>query len=347
MIILYLELEIIKGIALGSKQINPGEQKANQVPGITGTVAHRLKAATLSGIKKGISGFIWMAKVLVPVSLAVALLKWSGWLYKVDFIMDPVMNLINLPSEAAFPVLSAIFINIYATIAILTVVPFSPGQMVLIAVFSLIAHNLITEAIIQHQSGMNGLKITVIRLIAAVITVLAISPFWGDTSQSVTGTTFIQQETVWQALKTWGIDTGWMLLKILGIITGIMIALECLRWLEWDKYLYNFFRPFMKILGLSDRTVMLWVTAVIFGLMYGSAVILEKCKQGGLTRSELERLHISIGINHSMVEDPALYMAMGINGFWLIVPKLFIAITSAQLYRLVEFFIRQRGKAAA
>jgi hypothetical protein len=285
-----------------------------------------------------------MAKILIPVSFAVVLLKWSGWLYRVDFILNPVMNLIHLPSEAAFPILSAIFINIYATIAILTVVPFSPGQMVLIAVFSLIAHNLITEAIIQHQSGMNGLKITAIRIVVAVLTVLAISPFIGDTSHSITATVQVEQETILQALRVWAIDTGWMLSKILGIITGIMVVLECLRWLEWDRYLYGFFKPFMKILGLSDRTVMLWVTAVIFGLMYGSAVILEKSREGSLTRSELERLHISIGINHSMVEDPALYMAMGINGFWLIVPKLIMAIASAQLYRLWEFLTKQRRK---
>ncbi len=316
-------------------------------PVIEGTSIQRLRNGIISGFKKGINGFIWMAKILIPVSLAVALLKWSGWLYRVDFILNPVMNLIHLPSEAAFPILSAIFINIYATIAILTVVPFSPGQMVLVAVFSLIAHNLITEAIIQHQSGMNGLKITAIRIVVAVLTVLAISPFIGDTSQSVTGAVQVEQETVSQALRVWGIDTGWMLLKILGIITGIMVVLECLRRLEWDRYLYGFFKPFMKVLGLSDRTVMLWVTAVIFGLMYGSAVILEKSREGGLTRSELERLHISIGINHSMVEDPALYMAMGINGFWLIVPKLIMAMAAAQLYRLWEFLTKQRRKVTA
>jgi hypothetical protein len=314
---------------------------------INHTFGEKLKAGIISGVRKGGTGFIWMARILIPVSLVVALLKWSGWLYQVDFILHPVMNLINLPSEAAFPILSGIFINIYATIAILTVVPFSPGQMTLIAVFSLIAHNMVTEAIIQHKSGINGLKIIAIRLLAAVVTVLIISMFLGDTTQSVTGAVVqANRETIFQALKTWGIDTGWMLLKILGIIMGIMVVLECLRYLEWDRYLYGFFKPFMKVLGLSDRTVMLWVTAVIFGLMYGSAVILEKSQEGGMTRSELERLHISIGINHSMVEDPALYMAMGINGFWLFVPKLLMAIVCAQSYRLVET-IQARWKKTA
>jgi hypothetical protein len=126
---------------------------------------------------------------------------------------------------------------------------------------------------------------------------------------------------------------------------AIMILLECLAWLGWDAYLYRFFRPFMKVLGLSDRTSVLWVTAVIFGLTYGSAVILEKSQQGALTRSELERLHISIGINHSMVEDPALYMALGLNAFWLIVPKLLMAVICVQVYRTAGFF-RNRGQSS-
>ncbi|MDO9334238.1 MAG: hypothetical protein Q7T57_06935 [Dehalococcoidales bacterium] len=317
--------------------------QALPTPEITGSIGERVRQGFFSGLRKGWDAFLWMAKILLPISLAVALLKWSGWLYKVDFVFDPVMNLLNLPSEAAFPILSGLFINIYATIAILTVVPFSMGQMTLIAVFTLIAHNIITEAIIQHNSGMNGLKITLIRLLVAIVTVLIISLFLGDTAQSVTGAAeLMKQETILQALTAWGIDTGWMLLKILCIITGIMIALECLRRLEWDRYLYRFFKPFMKVLGLSDRTVILWVTAVLFGLMYGSAVILEKSKEGNLTRSELERLHISIGINHSMVEDPALYMALGINAFWLLVPKLIMAMVGAQLYRAVEFMRKRQ-----
>ncbi len=301
-----------------------------------------LKSALYAGLKKGWKNFLWMAKITVPISLAVALLKWTGWLYRVDFILDPVMRLLQLPSEAAFPILSGLFINIYAVIAILTVVPFSPGQMIMIAVFTLIAHNIITEAVIQHKSGMNAFKIIAIRITVAIITVLAISPFMGDTQQSVTNNMInTARLPLLNAMGTWATDTGWLLLKVLALIMSILIVLECLARLEWDKYLYRIFQPFMKFLGLSDRSVMLWVTAVLFGLMYGSAVILEKAREGNLTRGELERLHISIGINHSMVEDPALYMALGLNGFWLLIPKLLMAIISVQIYRLIVLI---RGK---
>ncbi len=90
------------------------------------TTAAILKSGVLIGAKKGWTNFLWMSKFLVPISLVVALLQWTGWLYKVDFLLNPAMKLIHLPSEAAFPILSGVFINIYAVIAILTVVPFSP-----------------------------------------------------------------------------------------------------------------------------------------------------------------------------------------------------------------------------
>jgi Fe2+ transport system protein B len=141
--------------------------KPQTKPSDSQTTGDKLKAGLVSGIKKGWHSFLWMAKILVPLSFAVALLNWSGWLIKVDFVLNPVMNLINLPSEAALPILSGFFINIYAVMAILLVVPFSTGQATLIAVFSMIAHNLITEAIIQHKSGINAFKIVAIRLAVA------------------------------------------------------------------------------------------------------------------------------------------------------------------------------------
>jgi hypothetical protein len=100
----------------------------------------------------------------------------------------------------------------------------------------------------------------------------------------------------------------------------------------------------MKILGLSHRTALLWVTAVVFGLMYGGAVIIEEAKKGALTKEELERLHISIGTNHSMVEEPALWLALGLNGFWLWVPKLITAVAAVQIYGAVRYFKKKLVK---
>jgi hypothetical protein len=79
---------------------------------------------------------------------------------------------------------------------------------------------------------------------------------------------------------------------------------------------------------------MLWLTAVVFGLAYGGAVIVEEAKNGDLSPEELEILHLSIGINHSMIEDPLLFMALGLSAFWLWVPRLIMAILAVHVLRL-------------
>jgi hypothetical protein len=297
-----------------------------------------LRGALLAGAKRGWGNFVWICKVIIPVSLLVALLQWSGWLYEADIILKPLMGWLNLPSEAAIPIISGLLINLYATMAAITVVPFTAGQMTLIAVFTLIAHNLIIEGIIQHRSGINVVMITLVRISAAILTVLFVSRFIGDTSESIVSLAEVTSDSPFaEVLEEWALDTLLLLAKVFGIIMFIMILLEFLTYLGWSEYLFNLSRPLMRVLGLSRRTAMLWVTAVVFGLMYGGAVIQDEVKRGDLTRTELSHLHISIGINHSMVEDPALFMALGLNGFWLWVPKLVMAAIVVHAFRACEY----------
>ena len=298
----------------------------------------QLKSGFLAGVKKGLSSFVWICKIAIPVSFLVALLQWTGWLHQLDFLLNPLMSLINLPAEAALPIITGMLVNIYAVIAIITVIPFTIEQMTLIAIFNLVAHSLIVEGVIQHKSGLNVIKATLIRIAVAVLAVLIVSQFLGDTSQSVIVPAELTVHTPFlEVLKVWAVDIIGLLLKIFGIIMFIMILLESLKSLGWIEYSLKFFKPLMRTFGLSDRTAMMWVAAIIFGLFYGGAVIVEEAKKGVLTKEELERLHISIGINHSMVEDPALFTVLGLNAFWMWVPRFIMAIIVVQTYRAVKY----------
>ena len=85
-------------------------------------------------------------------------------------------------------------------------------------------------------------------------------------------------------------------------------------------------------MGLNERVGLLWLTAVVFGIAYGAAVIVEEAKDGNFSADELERLHISIGINHSMVEDPTLFASLGLSVFWLWIPRVITAIVAVFLF---------------
>jgi Fe2+ transport system protein B len=52
----------------------------------------RLKEGILAGLKKGWDGFVWMMKIIVPISLCTAILDWSGLLGHIDFLLKPLMG---------------------------------------------------------------------------------------------------------------------------------------------------------------------------------------------------------------------------------------------------------------
>ena len=298
----------------------------------------QLRIGLRTGIKRGWGSFVWICKIIIPVSFIAAVIQWAGWLSYLDFLLHPLMNVINLPAAAALPIIIATTVSFYAGIAIMVVLPFTIEQVILIALFITIAHILIVEGIVQHKAGLNIVKATLVRIGAAILAVFVVSQLFTDTSQSISlPASLAAQAPFIEVLKGWAIDTLRLCGRIFIIIMLVMMALYALEYLGWIKYLVKFFKPLMKVLGLSDEAVTIWVTGAGFGLLYGSAVIAEETKKKHLTKEELEHLQVSIAVNHSIVEEPALFLALGVNPLWLLIPRFVIAILAVHTLRGVQY----------
>jgi hypothetical protein len=172
--------------------------------------------------------------------------------------------------------------------------------------------------------------------------VLVVSQFFTDTSQSVILPASLAVNTPFiEVLKGWAIDTLGLCGRVFVIIMVVMMALYSLGSLGWIKYLHQFFRPLMKVLGLSDRAITMWIAGAGFGLIYGSAVIMEEAKKETSTKQELEHLHISIGINHSIVEETALFLVLGVNPLWLLIPRFLTATIAVHALRAIQYLRRR------
>ena len=310
----------------------PAVRSSDEMQNIQRTVKQSLR----SGVKKGLSGFIWMLKILIPISFLTALLEYSGWLYKIDFLLKPGMNLLDLPPVAALPLIAGMLTGIYGCIAAMAMLPLTIVQMTLIANFVLISHNLIQEGVIQGKSGLNPVRATLLRLTASIVTVTAISFFIKPDSAAPApiGASVAVHPPMLIMLKSWFVAMLYLSFKIFVIIMVLMIILETMKSFNLIPHLVKILTPLLKTMGLDQRVGILWLTATVFGVAYGGAVIVEEAKEGNLTARELERLHFSIGINHSMVEDPALFLPLGLSAFWLWVPRLITAIMAVHLYDL-------------
>jgi hypothetical protein len=286
-----------------------------------------------------------MVKILVPISLFTALLEWTGWLDKMDFIIQPVMGLLGLPAMAALPIVSGLLTGVYGGIASMAVLPFTREQMTLLAVFILISHNMIQEGVIQSKSGINPVKATLFRLAASAVTVIAMSHFMaggGPEAQELAGAAASTSEPFLSMLRNWAVETSRLVFKIFFIVMALLTVMEVLKTLGWMDRIVLLFSPVLRLLGLSTKVGVLWITAVVFGLAYGAAVIVEEAKKGDMTKEELEELQLSIGINHSMVEDPILFLALGLSAFWLWVPRLVTAILVVHVLRFWRLLRKRR-----
>ena len=294
---------------------------------------NKLKPSLTSGLAKGWNGFVWMLKILVPISLLTSLLAWSGWINRLDLILEPVMGVIGLPPVAALPLIAGLLTGPYGAIAAMAPLPLTVDQMTLLAIFLLISHNLIQESFIQSKSGLPFLKATLFRLVASITMVMVVSWFMDHetATNALTDAPVIIQVPFFSMLKTWIAATLVLSGKILVIIMTLMITLEIMKNYNLIDHIVRMLAPVLKVFGLGKQTGFMWLTAATFGLTYGAAVIVEEAKEGNLSKDELERLHLSMGINHSMIEDPALFLSLGLSIFWMCVPRVAAAIIAVQL----------------
>ena len=144
-------------------------------------------------------------------------------------------------------------------------------------------------------------------------------------------------------LQNWIAATVRLAIKIFLIIISILTVVEILKSYGWIDRAVTLLAPMLRTLGLSDKVGILWLAGAFFGLVYGAALIVEEAKRGDLSKEELEGLHLSIGINHAVIEDPALFLSLGLSAFWLWVPRLVMAILAVRLLSLWHLSRRHRS----
>ena len=96
------------------------------------------------------------------------------------------------------------------------------------------------------------------------------------------------------------------------------------------------FAPFMRIMGLTDESSFLWFVAQTLGLTYGSAVMMEEVENKEITSYSANLLNFHIAINHSLLEDTLLFVAIGVPIGWITIPRVILAMIVVWGLRLIQ-----------
>lgn len=289
---------------------------------------------------------LWLLKIILPITLLVRLLQYSGLLAKFAVLLEPAFSLIGLPGETAIIFITSVFTPLYAPIALITTMSLGVREATILALMCLISHNLIVESSVQSKTGSNFWEVTIVRLIMSFViafTLNWIMPHegWGTIGATVTAETC---DTIWQVFALWFISSIKVVFTIMVVVTSLMILHYILDEFKLMSGLSKLFAPLMKVFGLSPNSAFLWLVGNVVGLAYGGAIMMEQVEQKKLTYKEGNLLNYHLAMNHSLLEDTLIFVAIGIPALWIIIPRVLFAIVVVWLRRLFNYFYIRKFK---
>ena len=93
----------------------------------------------------------------------------------------------------------------------------------------------------------------------------------------------------------------------------------------------------MRFFGMPQQASFLWIVGNVVGLAYGGAIMIEQTESGILTRKEANVLNHHLAISHSLLEDTILFVALGINFWWIVLSRLGFAFITVWCLRLKNY----------
>lgn len=292
------------------------------------TITHRILHSSRQSIPKAIKTVGWLLKIILPVSLAVSLLQHFGIISYVASFLAPAFSLLGLPGESAVVFISSIFLPLYAPIAIMTTLSLNLREMTILALMCLISHNLVVETAIQKKTGSSAVAMFLTRIGASVLGAIVLNALLPATHAvaEVTLAGHVANTGMADILIEWFKGASVLALKITLIVTALMMLQDVLKEFNVLTHISGIFAPTMRTMGLSDSSSFLWFVAQTIGLTYGSAVMLEEVERNGISPSDANLLNYHIAINHSLLEDTLLFVAIGVSAPWIIIPRFVFAI---------------------
>lgn len=301
----------------------------------------RLVKCVKAALPQGTKTALWLLKITIPVSFAVFLFDYSGWMNILAGWVAPFFRLIGLSGEASIVLITSIITNIYSAIAVMTTLGTGYREGTILAVMCLISHALIVETAIQGKTGSNPWRVVFIRLSASLLSAFLLNRLLPGEMAGNHDILLPQNIEFIPALKAWLLAISITTLKILVLVNLLLILQKILSEFGLIKWILKPFEPLLRIMGLPPKTGFLWMVAYTLGLSYGGAIMISQSEEGHLTKREADLLNHHIAISHSILEDTLLFAAMGYSLAILIFPRIMLSVLYVWLRRME---IRFRGK---
>jgi hypothetical protein len=277
----------------------------------------------------------WRVIVIVlPITVVVVALQYSPVLPWIVEHLAPSMKHLGLPGGAALALVLGLVVNIYAALTAAACLGMSAGEMTTLALVLGFAHNLLVEGTLLVRLTPRGPLWILVRLVVAALAGWALGPWfaslWPDVPAHAAAVAAAPPPATWlELLQIVGMRAGKSALQLFLILLPIVFLLEVFEGLGWLARLRAPLRPFTRLLGLEERSSEAFLAGLFFGLVYGAGVILQRVQADGMTREQIDRMALLLGLMHAIVEDTLLFVPFGAHAWPVVVVRVTVAVAVA------------------
>lgn len=298
---------------------------------------YSLKAAWPTTLKSA----KWLLKLMIPISLAVALLQHFGIIAWIAQYLNPVFQYMGLPGASAVIFITGATAGTYAGVAAMMSIPLTLRQATIICLMIALCHALPMECAVCKKTGSSFFKMGIIRIIMAFMCAYYLNIVLPDMPEAYAYMGAAADSSLMEVLYTWGLSQIKMVVMVFGIIYSLMVLQRLIEAYNLLPKLSEFFAPLMHVFGLSRQATYMWLVGNVLGLSYGSAVMLELEEKGVITRKEANDVNYHLIMNHSMLEDTIVFAVTGISAFWIISTRVLFAMLLVWARILVKVILKK------
>lgn len=297
--------------------------------------------------------FLTVAKVMLPVLVAVQLGQELGLVDMVGRAIAPAMALMHLPPEAGIIWAATVLTGIYGGIASLSglspSLDLTAAQVSALCAMMLFSHAIPVEQAIVRRAGAAFSTTAALRIGAAIFYGAAVS--WichltGTLSEPMSfewlrGSSVLasQTDSGWLA---WVLSTAFSLALTLAVIIVLVLLLDALDKLGITRRITSATMPLLRMSGLAPEVAPVTTVGVLLGLTYGGALIIEEAKKQNFSPRTRFLALSWLSLSHSLIEDTLLMLALGADIWVVLVGR--VLLTLAIVAALARLTARGRWR---
>lgn len=287
----------------------------------------KLSSCLKSAVRPTWKSASWLLKLMIPISLSVALLQYWGVIAWLAQYFNPVFQYLGLPGSSAVIFISGAAAGTYAGIAAMMAIPLTLRQATILGLMIALCHALPMECAVNRKTGSSFWKMAVIRITMAFVCAIYLNMVLPAMNTDYIYMGAPANSSLSQVVQIWAWSQLKMGIMVFLIIYALMVVQRMLEAYNLIRFISRFLSPLMRLFGLPDSAAYMWLVGNVLGISYGSAVMLELEERGLISRDEANDVNYHLIMSHSLLEDTIVFALTGISVFWIVSTRILFAMT--------------------